>query len=101
MNIKQIGYFTIIFAMAVYISIWSGNFLKEYNPYFKNVNVYLIDIGMFIFCSMIFTTSYFFYDYGKYSKEFNEEYKDVEDKPHKQTYLEYVKERLKVERMMK
>ena len=101
MKFEKIMSLIVTLIMGLWISIWSGNFLKEFNPYFKNLNVYLLYIGMFIFCSVIFIITYSFYDYGKYSKNFNEEYKEVENKPHKQTYLEYVQERLKVERMMR
>ena len=41
--------------------------------------------------------------FSDYSSDYEEENEDVaeEEKPHKQTYLEYVKERLAVERLMR
>ena len=39
--------------------------------------------------------------YGSYEEEYEEETKNMEVKPHKQTYFEYVKERLAIEKLMR
>jgi len=101
MNNKQIINIIVILIMAGWMSVYFGNYLKEYNPWFKGIDLIFIISSFFIFCMISLVVSYSFVNYSKYSKEFKEEYKDVENKPHKQTYLEYVTERLKVERMLK
>ena len=62
MNKNKIIYLIGTTISIIWLSIYFGDFLKNYNPYFKNINIYLIDISFGIVCILIFILSYYIYD---------------------------------------
>lgn len=71
--------------------------LKTTLSFFPIIFVVVI---LFSVLGLIFNT---FRSFSDYSEDYDEKYADVdeENKPHKQTYLEYAQERLKVEKLLR
>lgn len=101
MNIKFIIGVLMSLAIAGYWSVYTGNYLKDFNPYFKSINVYILYIGMFVFMMVILAVVYSALGYKNYIKEYESLDEDTKKQASKQTYLEYVEERLKIERLLK
>lgn len=68
---KSIKIIYIIFTMLIagWWSYYMGGFLKEFNPWFSSINIYLIYIIIFIFCMVAFYVIYKIYDKIKTKKE--------------------------------
>lgn len=69
MNIKKIVYIIVVMLMAGWWSYYMGGFLKEFNPWFKSINIYIIYIMDFVVMMIIFYLIYKIYDKIKTKKE--------------------------------
>ena len=110
MKLQSILYILVVIGIAIYMSYTFGDVIKTNTYFLRNVNIYFIETGFFIFSMIAFvdvidgkTPLIIQPEWSVKPISISDSYEQAVkiDKPHKQTYLEYVNERLKVERMMK